>query len=87
MGEQQQSTHRGEDTTAVNGECAVRWTGHHKETFWGTQEMGFTDCYLQRKCMQFWLPHLKKGILEIEKVQKRATKIIRGMEQFHIVRE
>ncbi|CAM4577882.1 unnamed protein product [Lepidochelys olivacea] len=32
-------------------------------------------------CVQMWLPHLKKDILELEKVPKRAKKIIRGMER------
>ncbi|MDF7910158.1 hypothetical protein P4822_14885, partial [Listeria monocytogenes] len=32
-------------------------------------------------CMQIWSPHLKKDILELEKVQKRVTKMMRGMEQ------
>ncbi|CAM4622379.1 unnamed protein product [Lepidochelys kempii] len=32
-------------------------------------------------CMQTWSPHLEKGILELEKVQKRATKMIKGMER------
>ncbi|CAM5171781.1 unnamed protein product [Natator depressus] len=31
-------------------------------------------------CIQIRSPHLKKDILELEKVQKRATKMIRGME-------
>ena len=30
--------------------------------------------------IQFWLPHLKEDIVELEKVQKRVTKMITGQE-------
>lgn len=33
-----------------------------------------------KNCVQFWLTHFKKGIAEMKKVQKRATKIIKGLE-------
>lgn len=31
-------------------------------------------------CAQFWPPCLKKGIAKLEKVHKRATKMIKGLE-------
>ena len=33
-------------------------------------------------CIQFWWPHLKNDIVELEKVQKRATKKMTQLGHF-----
>lgn len=37
--------------------------------------------YFEYGSNMFWSPHFKQNVVELEKVQRRATKKIRGMEQ------
>ena len=39
-------------------------------------------CKKLEDCLQFWSPHFRKDVIALEKVQRRFTRMLPGLERF-----